>query len=84
MWREPYVQTTVRITEKRAKWLEVAARKDPRLTPTFLVNMAIDQLRAKAEADRDPTPDEIAAMLDEKRKERDAAEAEMRKLAGLP
>jgi len=72
VWREPYVQTTIRITDKRMRWLEKAALKDRRLTPTFLVNTAIDQLMRKETADRAPTPEEVATYLKEKR---DAEEA---------
>lgn len=49
------------------RWLEKAALKDHRLTPTFLINSAIDSLMAKEKEDRDPTPEEVAKFLAEKR-----------------
>jgi hypothetical protein len=78
VWKEPYVQTTIRITDKRMRWLEKAALKDRRLTPTFLVNVAIDQLMAKEAEDRDPSPEEVATYLKEKRE----AETEIQRIAG--
>jgi post-segregation antitoxin (ccd killing protein) len=59
------------------EWLKKAALKDRRLTPSKLINAAIDQLIKKEEAERDPTPEQIAKWLEEDRK----ARAELRGIA---
>jgi hypothetical protein len=67
VWGEPYHITTVKITATRFDHLKRLAKKDKRLTPTFLVNLAIDQLVAKEKADAPDDPGEIARILAERR-----------------
>ena len=79
VWKEPYVQTTVRITGTRMEWLRDKLKHDRRMTPSYIVNTAIDQLMKKEQDERDLSDEEIKAMLEERRK----AHEELEQAAGV-
>lgn len=82
-WTKPYVTTTIRVDARKYAWLVEISARDPRLSPANILDKAIEQLMAKYESDRDPTPEEVSAMLTEERLKREKSNADLRRAAGI-
>ena len=82
-WTKPYVTTTIRVDARKYAWLLEFSALDPRFSPAKVLDKAIEQLMAKYESDRDPTPEEVSAMLTEERLKREKSNADLRRAAGI-
>jgi len=79
VWVEPYVQTTVRIAGTRMAWLRDKLKRNPKLTPSYIVNTAIEQMMKKEQDERELSDEEIKTLLEERRK----LHAEIQEVAGV-